>query len=272
MTSGPSSSSPGGCARRLPACSAPVCRVRSSFSTTTCSRARWSAGSCARRRRAPIASSPCPTRSRAISTRPGRSARAWSSSVPGSTSRGSRARRVPRIRRRCWCWARSPAGSDRTWPSMPARSPTATIPSCGCGSWGHRSTMTGCRRPSSSARTRLGFVSLPGAVADPAPELARAFCLLHCAEREPFGMAVLEALAAGRPVVAPAAAGPAEIVDRSCGLLYEPGDARAAAAALTDLLGDPERASALGAAGRARAGREFGLDAARSRYAAASRR
>ncbi len=115
----------------------------------------------------------------------------------------------------------------------------------------------------------LGFVSLPGAVADPAPTLARAFCLLHCAEREPFGMAVLEALAAGRPVVAPAAAGPAEIVDRSCGLLYEPGDARAAAAALTDLLGDPERASALGAAGRARAGREFGLDAARSRYAAA---
>ncbi len=115
----------------------------------------------------------------------------------------------------------------------------------------------------------LGFVSLPGAVADPAPELARAFCLLHCAEREPFGMAVLEALAAGRPVVAPAAAGPTEIVDRSCGLLYEPGDARAAAAALTDLLGDPERASALGAAGRARAGREFGLDAARSRYAAA---
>ena len=115
----------------------------------------------------------------------------------------------------------------------------------------------------------LGFVSLPGAVADPAPELARAFCLLHCAEREPFGMAVLEALAAGRPVVAPAAAGPTEIVDRSCGLLYEPGDARAAAAALTDLLGDPERASALGAGGRARAGREFGLDAARSRYAAA---
>ncbi len=115
----------------------------------------------------------------------------------------------------------------------------------------------------------LGFVSLPGAVADPAPELARAFCLLHCAEREPFGMAVLEALAAGRPVVAPAAAGPAEIVDRSCGLLYEPGDARAAASALADLLADPERASALGAAGRARAGREFGLDAAHSRYAAA---
>jgi N-acetylglucosaminyl-diphospho-decaprenol L-rhamnosyltransferase len=115
----------------------------------------------------------------------------------------------------------------------------------------------------------LGFVSLPGAVPDPAPELARAYCLLHCAESEPFGMAVLEALAAGRPVVVPAVAGPAEIVDLTCGLLYEPGDARAAAAALGELLDDPQRASELGAAGRARARREFGLDDARARYAAA---
>ena len=80
-------------------------------------------------------------------------------------------------------------------------------------------------------------------------------------------MAVLEALAAGRPVIAPAAAGPAEIVDRSCGVLYEPGDARAAAAALSGLLDDPQRASALGTAGRARARREFDLDTARARYA-----
>lgn len=113
----------------------------------------------------------------------------------------------------------------------------------------------------------LGFVSIPGAVGDPAPDLARAYCLLHCAEQEPFGMAVLEALAAGRPVIAPAAAGPAEIVDRSCGVLYEPGDARAAAAALSGLLDDPQRASALGTAGRARARREFDLDTARARYA-----
>jgi len=115
----------------------------------------------------------------------------------------------------------------------------------------------------------FGFVSLPGAVPDPAPELARAYCLLHCAESEPFGMAVLEALAAGRPVVAPAAGGPTEIVDRTCGLLYEPGDARAAAAALGELLDDPQRASELGATGRARARREFGFDDARARYAAA---
>ena len=49
-------------------------------------------------------------------------------------------------------------------------------------------------------------------------------------------MAVLEALAAGRPAVVPDAAGPAEIVDESCGLLYPPGDAGAAAAALVELV------------------------------------
>ena len=46
-----------------------------------------------------------------------------------------------------------------------------------------------------------------------AADLARATCLLHCAPREPFGLVVLEALAAGRPVVVPDAGGPAEIVD-----------------------------------------------------------
>ena len=36
--------------------------------------------------------------------------------------------------------------------------------------------------------------------------------LLHCADDEPYGMVLVEALAAGRPVVAPAAGGPLEIV------------------------------------------------------------
>jgi GT2 family glycosyltransferase len=115
----------------------------------------------------------------------------------------------------------------------------------------------------------LGFVELPGRVADPAHELSRASCLLHCAEREPFGMAVLEALAAGRPAVVPAAAGPTEIVDETCGIFYRPGDAQAAAAALCEALADPARAARLGAAGRERARREFGLGPARERYAAA---
>jgi N-acetylglucosaminyl-diphospho-decaprenol L-rhamnosyltransferase len=114
-----------------------------------------------------------------------------------------------------------------------------------------------------------GAVELTGAVADPRPELVRASCLLHCAPREPFGLVVLEALAAGRPVVAPAAAGPAEIVDQSCGLLYRPGDAAAAASAVVEVLSDPEHAKQMGANGRRLVRERFDRDACRARFAAA---
>ncbi len=114
-----------------------------------------------------------------------------------------------------------------------------------------------------------GAVTFAGGVDDPRPELQRATLLLHCAAREPFGLAVVEALAAGRPVVAPAAGGPLEIVDTSCGVLYPPGDAAAAAAAIVSLLRDPARARAMGASGRSRARARFDVREARSAYAAA---
>ena len=78
-------------------------------------------------------------------------------------------------------------------------------------------------------------VELCGTV-DPAAELARADLLLHTADREPFGIAVAEALASGVPVVAPAAGGPADVVDESCGRLFPPGDADAAARAVREVL------------------------------------
>ena len=65
--------------------------------------------------------------------------------------------------------------------------------------------------------------------------------LLHCADAEPYGLALVEALAAGRPVVAPAAAGPLEIVQDGAGRLYPPGDADAAVEALRTVLADPRR-------------------------------
>ncbi len=111
-----------------------------------------------------------------------------------------------------------------------------------------------------------GTVEFAGPVPDPVQELGQASCLLHCARREPFGMVVLEALAAGRPVVAPAAAGPREILSDGGGLLYPPGDAGSAAEALVEALG---RGTALGLAGRAIARERFGLEAARRRFATA---
>ena len=47
-----------------------------------------------------------------------------------------------------------------------------------------------------------GRVTFAGRLDDPRPALARAHCLLHCADAEPWGLALVEALAAGRPVVA----------------------------------------------------------------------
>ena len=77
--------------------------------------------------------------------------------------------------------------------------------------------------------------------------LASAHLLLHCADAEPFGLVLVEALACGRPVVAPAAAGPLEIVTDGAGRLYPPGDAHAAADALRAVLADPARRRAAGA-------------------------
>ena len=106
-------------------------------------------------------------------------------------------------------------------------------------------------------------VVLAGEVDAPAA-LGEAHVLLHTADREPFGISVAEALASGVPVVAPAAGGPAEIVDDTCGRLYPPGDAGAAAAALREVLTDRE---ALSAGARQRAVEHLDLARARSRFA-----
>lgn len=109
-----------------------------------------------------------------------------------------------------------------------------------------------------------GRVELTGALADPRPALAGAHCLLHCAGAEPWGLVLAEALAAGRPVVAPAAGGPLEIVVPPAGRLFPPGDAGAAAAALRDLLADPDAP----AAARRHAEAELSVEGSAARFAA----
>lgn len=69
---------------------------------------------------------------------------------------------------------------------------------------------------------------------------------------EPFGLVGIEAHAAGRPVVASAPGGVRDwLKDGVSGLLVEPGDPRALATALEQLLADPARQREMGEAGRA---------------------
>ncbi len=83
---------------------------------------------------------------------------------------------------------------------------------------------------------------------------------------EPFGRVIVEAMLAGRPVIAAAAGGAPEIVDDGrSGMLIPPGDPRALAAAIRRLLDEPRLALQLAEAGRQRALERFGLDAALAR-------
>ena len=85
---------------------------------------------------------------------------------------------------------------------------------------------------------------------------------------EPFGIVPLEAMACGVPVVASAVGGQVDsVVDGVTGVHVPPRDPAALAAALCELLGDPERRATLGAAGARRARRLYGFD----RIAAATR-
>lgn len=70
---------------------------------------------------------------------------------------------------------------------------------------------------------------------------------------EPFGLAFVEALAAGLPVVTTAIGGAVEIVDESCGVLVPPNDPTAVAEALRTLVADSARRRALGGFGPSRA-------------------
>ncbi len=91
---------------------------------------------------------------------------------------------------------------------------------------------------------------------DDIPEILAALdVLVHCPTApEPFGRAVAEAMAVGKPVVAARAGGLPELVQHEVtGLLVPPGDVTACATAVTRLLSDAGLRARLGAAGRLRA-------------------
>jgi glycosyltransferase involved in cell wall biosynthesis len=118
----------------------------------------------------------------------------------------------------------------------------------------------GPERPRLEALARDVGVNLvlPGRVGDVASVLARADALVHPARWEGFGLALLEGMLAGLPVVATRVSSiPEIVVDGETGLLVPPDDAAALAAALARVLDKP---GALGQAGKERARREFSVE------------
>lgn len=108
----------------------------------------------------------------------------------------------------------------------------------------------------SAARAGIGDrVRWLGHRADVATLMAAAdlYCQANV-EPEPFGLAFVEALAAGVPVVSVRQGGVCEIVDETCGVLVPPGDVTALGHTLTQLVSsaDARRALAVGAPARAR--------------------
>lgn len=99
---------------------------------------------------------------------------------------------------------------------------------------------------------------LPGRVGDVAAVLRGADVLVHPARWEGFGLALLEAMLCGLPVVATRVSSIPEIVaDGETGLLVPPDDPEVLRAALRRALADP---GGMGEAGRRRAREEFSVE------------
>ena len=99
-----------------------------------------------------------------------------------------------------------------------------------------------------------GCVTIGDFIGDTQPFLRRIDCLANpSSPAEPFGMSIIEAMAASRPVIATRGGGPSEIIeDGISGLLTNPGDPRALAEAILRLVRDRRLCLALGRAGRER--------------------
>jgi len=99
--------------------------------------------------------------------------------------------------------------------------------------------------------------------------LADAAAFLLPSENESFGLAALEALACGVPVVASRVGGIPEVVrDGEVGFLHDVGDVDAMAASTARLLDDPALRARLGRAARAHAEAHFRVEPAVDRYEA----
>jgi glycosyltransferase involved in cell wall biosynthesis len=113
-----------------------------------------------------------------------------------------------------------------------------------------------CARSIAAAIERLGLrqrVTLIGeqAESDLAPFYDRADLFVLASYHEGYGMVLAEALARGLPVVSTSAGAIPDTVPDDAGLLVPPGDARAFAAALRQVISEPELRAKLSAGARA---------------------
>jgi glycosyltransferase involved in cell wall biosynthesis len=110
---------------------------------------------------------------------------------------------------------------------------------------------------------RVELVALgdpPVTPAEVADRLRAADLYVHPSRADTFPSGVLEALACGTPVVASRVGGIPEQVTGESGVLVEPGDASALAAAIESLLADPSRRERMSTAAAADARARFSVD------------
>jgi glycosyltransferase involved in cell wall biosynthesis len=107
-----------------------------------------------------------------------------------------------------------------------------------------------------------GFVALTGQVPDARPYISLMDVAVNASDPEPFGIVLIEAMAARVPVVAVACGGPLDVVEPGVtGNLAESGEPAALATAIKPLLGDADLRTAMGLAGEKRCRERFGATA-----------
>ncbi len=104
-----------------------------------------------------------------------------------------------------------------------------------------------------------GTGALEGSLRAHAERLGLDVCVVHTRPDEVFALALIEALACGRPVLAAGGGGTPELVGEA-GVLAPAGDPSAFARLLQDLLGDRERRAALALAARRRALERYSVE------------
>jgi glycosyltransferase involved in cell wall biosynthesis len=138
----------------------------------------------------------------------------------------------------------------RAFPSGPARAIIVGSPL-----FGERAYEFGLKQLAADLGVS-GRIEFAGFREDVRGQLDRIDALVHASViPEPFGQVVIEGMAAGLPVVATAAGGPAEVIhDGVDGFLYPPGDVVRLAGFMRRLAADESLRTAAGARARVRAG------------------